>query len=177
MSDKKDNSRNVTKRHDFADYLNIQNTETPKFVLMGTGFTTLDGKPGAQSSKKKYVNEAASSSSITSYETSFPFVSDLIIHQDAVLALYKVGRNHCTGSDAEFQYVRVELWDKASGKDNEFTARLFTVSVEITDISGEDEMAVSGNLNAVGDPVDGTFNTVTQTFTPAAESGTPEAGV
>ena len=48
MSDKKDNSRNVTKRHDFADYLNIQNTETPKFVLMGTGFTTLDEKPGAK---------------------------------------------------------------------------------------------------------------------------------
>ncbi len=178
MSDKKDNSRNVTKRHDFADYLNIQNAETPKFVLMGTGFTTLNEKPGAQSSKKKYVNEAASSSSITSYETSFPFESDLIIHQDAVLALYNVGRNHCTGSDAEFQYVRVELWNKASGKENEFAARLFTVSVEVTDISGEDEMTVSGNLNAVGDPVDGTFNTATLMFTPSnAETNAPEAEV
>ncbi len=173
----KNRKRNVTKRHEFADYLNIQTEETPSFVLMGTGFTTLDENPGAQTSKKKYVNEAASSSSITSYETVFPFESDLIIQQEAVLALYNVGRNHCTGSDAEFQYVRVELWDKVDGKPNEFAARLFTVSAEISSISGEDEIAVSGNLNAVGDPVNGTFNTETKAFTPLAgntDATTPE---
>jgi len=173
----KNNKRNVTKRHEFADYLNIQTEETPSFVLMGTGFTTLDENPGAQTSKKKYVNEAASSSSITSYETVFPFESDLIIQQEAVLALYKVGRNHLTGSDAEFQYVRAELWDKVENKQNEFKARLFTVSAEITSISGEDEIAVAGNLNAVGDPIDGTFNTETKTFTPlAAGPDTPGVG-
>ncbi len=166
MPDKKDKSRNVTKRHEFADYLNIQDAGTPLFVLMGTGFTTLDENPGAQTSKKKYVNEAASSSSITSYETVFPFESDLIIQQEAVLALYNVGRNHYTGSDAEFQYARVELWDKVEGKENEFSARLFTVSAEISSIGGEDEIVVEGNLNAVGDPVNGTFNTLTKTFTP-----------
>ena len=172
---KKDMSRNVTKRHDFADYLNIQTGESPNFVLMGTGFTTLDENPGAQTSKKKYVNEKASSSSITSYETVFPFTSDLIVQQEAVLALYKVGRNHCTGSDAEFQYVRVELWDKAENKENEFAARLFIVSAEISSISGEDEIA--GNLNAVGDPIDGTFNTTTKTFTPLnAGTAAPESG-
>ena len=152
----KNRKRNVTKRHEFADYLNIQTEETPSFVLMGTGFTTLDENPGAQTSKKKYVNEAASSSSITSYN---------------------VGRNHCTGSDAEFQYVRVELWDKVDGKPNEFAARLFTVSAEISSISGEDEIAVSGNLNAVGDPVNGTFNTETKAFMPLAgntDATTPE---
>lgn len=177
MSDKKDRSRNVTKRHEFADYLNIQDTDNPSFVLMGTGFTTLDENPGAQTSKKKYVNEAASSSSITSYETVFPFESDLIIQQEAVLALYNVGRNHYTGSDAEFQYVRVELWDKVPDKQNEFAARLFTVSAEITSISGEDEIAVAGNLNAVGDPINGTFNTETKVFAPIAESaGTTTPG-
>ncbi len=171
----KNKSRNVTKRHEFADYLNIQAEDAPRFVLMGTGFTTLDENPGAQTSKKKYVNEKASSSSVTGYETVFPFESDLIVQQDAVMALYNEGRNHCTGSDAEFQYVRVELWDKVPGKENEFAARLFTVSAEISGISGEDEIAVSGNLNAVGDPVNGTFNTETRTFIPAGpEEKTPE---
>ena len=176
MSDK-NQSRNVTKRHDFADYLNIGTEEAPVFVVIGTGVTKLDENPGAKSSKKKYINEAASSSSITSYETVFPFTSDLIVQQEAVLALYKVGRNHCTGSDAEFQYVRVELWDKAENKENEFAARLFIVSAEISSISGEDEIAVSGNLNAVGDPIDGTFNTTTKTFTPLnAGTAAPESG-
>lgn len=172
----KDMSRNVANRHDFSDYLNIQTKETPNFVLMGTGFTTLDENPGAQSSKKKYVNEAASSSSITRYETTFPFTSDFIVQQEAILALYKVGRNHCTGADAEFQYVRVELWDKVENKENEFAARLFTVSAEISSISGEDEIALSGNLNATGDPVDGTFNTVTRTFTPLNEGTVTPGG-
>lgn len=173
----KNMSRNVTKRHDFADYLGLQEEGETAFVLMGTGFTTLDENPGAKTSKKKYINEAASSSSITSYETVFPFESDLIVQQEAVLALYRVGRNHCTGSDAEFPYVRVELWDKADGKANEFAARMFTVSAEISSISGEDEIAVSGNLNAVGDPIDGTFNTETRVFTPASgEAGQGETG-
>lgn len=175
-SDRKNQSRNVTKRHDFADYLNIQTEEDPLFVLMGTGFTTLDENPGAQTSKKKYVNERASSSSITSYETVFPFTSDLIVQQEAVLALYKVGRNHYTGSDAEFQYIRVELWDKVADKEKEYAARLFVVSAEISSISGEDEIAVSGNLNAVGDPVDGTFNTATRVFTPLSGSDQGSAG-
>lgn len=163
---KKDMSRNVTKRHDFADYLDVGTEDTPNFVLLGTGVTKLDESPGPKTSKKKYVNEAASSSSITSYETVFPFTSDLIVQQEAILALYNVGRNHYTGSDAEFQYVRAELWDKVENKQNEYAARLFVVSAEISDISGEDEIAVSGNLNAVGDPVFGTFNTETRTFTP-----------
>lgn len=168
--------RNVVQRHQFADYLNIGDSDNPNFVLMGTGFTTLDEEPGAQTKTKKYVNEKASSKSISGYETVFPFESDLIVEQDAVLALYNVGRNHCTGSDAEFQYVRVELWDKVTGSDNEFAARLFTVSVEVSDVTGEDDMAVSGNLNAVGDPINGSFNTTTKTFTPATDtnSGTGE---
>lgn len=174
MSEKSKN-RNVTKRHEFADYLNIQDANNPSFVLMGGGFTTLNENPGAQTAKKKYINEKSTTSSVTGYETVFPFESDLIVQQEAILALYNVGRNHCTGSDAEFQYVRVELWDKVPGKENEFAARLFTVSAEISSISGEDEIAVSGNLNAAGDPVDGTFNTATRTFMPAAPGvGTPE---
>lgn len=164
--------RNVIKRHQFADYLNIATENDPKFVLMGTGFKTLDEEPGAKKESKKYVNEKASSSSVVGYETVFPFDSDLIKDQEAVIALYNVGRNHYTGSDAEFEYVRVELWDPAEKKANEFAARKFIVSTEISKISGENDISVSGNLNAVGDFVPGTFNTKTKTFTPAgSEAG------
>ena len=79
-----------------------------------------------------------------------------------------VGRNHYTGADAEFDYVRVELWNKGE-QANEFEARKFRVSCEVSDYSGENKQVVKGNLNAVGDPVLGTFNTETRTFTEAAE--------
>lgn len=167
------NSRSVIQRHQFADYLNVSDSETPDFALMGAGFTSLNESPGAQTNTKKYVNEKTSTSSVTSYETQFPFESDLIKEQPAIIALYNVGRDHKTGSDAEFEYVRVELWNPVAtvGEEtvqNTYKARKFIVSAEISDISGEDDQVVSGNLNAVGDPVDGYFNTQTREFTAAA---------
>ncbi|MCI8420453.1 MAG: hypothetical protein HFF79_08140 [Oscillospiraceae bacterium] len=157
--------RNVIQRYQFADYLDVRTEEKTDFVLMGLGFKTLNESPGAQTKSKKYVNEKASSKSVTGYETVFPVTSDLIKDEKAVIALYRVARNHATGSEAEFEYVRVELWDPVANKKNEFAARKFIVSAEISDISGDDDIELSGNLNAKGDPIDGTFNTETRTFT------------
>ena len=96
-------------RHTIADYLNVGTEEAPEWVLMGTGFTTLDESPGAQTESVKYVNEASSSSCVTGYETSFPFEAEHIVEEKAVDAIYMVGRNHYTGSDAEFEYCREEV--------------------------------------------------------------------
>ena len=47
-------SRTVIRRHQYADYLNVGTAEAAKWVLMGTGFTTLDEEPGAQTESVKY---------------------------------------------------------------------------------------------------------------------------
>lgn len=161
---------NIVKRHQFADYLNVSKTETPGWALCGTGFTTLDEEPGAQSESVKYVNDSSASSSVESYETTFPFESELIPDERAIIALYKVGRDHLLGGDAQFEYIRVELWDQVEGQENTFRARKFLVSANIDSISGENKISVSGNLNAVGDPIDGTFNTVDKVFTETGDS-------
>ena len=155
-------------RHNIADYLNVGTASEANFVLMGTGFTTLDEEAGAQSETVKYINEKTSSSSIVSYESSFPFEAEHITDEDAIEAIYNVMRNHMTGADAEFDYVRVELWNPVPNSENTFEARKFKVSAEATSYSGENKQALSGNLNAVGDPVLGTFNTSTKTFTAAS---------
>jgi len=160
------NNRRVIKRHEYADFLNVGTTASPNYVLMGTGFTTLDEEPGAQSESVQYVNEKSSSSEVVSYETKFPFEADQIMEQDAISDIYNIARNHCIGSDAEREYVRVELWNRASA--NTYEARKFVVSVEVSTFSGEKKQTISGTMNAVGDPVLGTFNTSTKTFTPAA---------
>ena len=85
------------------------------------------------------------------------------------MALYDIGRNQKTGADAEMDYVRVELFQPVEGSANTFAARKFRVAVEVSSVSGEGGgiMKVTGNLNGVGDFIDGTFNTATKTFTPA----------
>lgn len=155
--------KKAIQRHDIADYLNVGTSEEPKWALMGYGFTTLDEEFGAQSESSKYIHEPSEYSAVVSYTSVFPFTTHMIPDEEAVNALYTVGRNHLTGEEAEFEYCRVELWDiKTEGK---FAARKFTVSAEITKMSGDNKQEVSGNLNAVGDPVNGTFDTKTKTFT------------
>ena len=161
-----ENKVNVTQRHEFADYMNVsEDSTTKKWALMGTGFTSLNESPNAQTNSKKYVNQKSTSTTVTHYETQFPYETDLIPDEEAVASIYKVSRNHLVGSDAQREYVRVELWNPISGSTKEFTARKFLVSVEVSSVEGENDQTISGNLNAVGDPVDGIFNTETQTFT------------
>lgn len=159
--------RDVVQRHQIADYLNIGTSEAPNWVLMGVGFTSLNETFGAESESSKYVNEASESSSVVSYKSVFPFEAHLIKSQDAVNTLYGVGRNHLVGADAEFEYCRVELFEGKTAAESTYAARKFLVSAEVSSIEGDKKQSVKGNLNAVGDPVDGFFNTKTSTFTAA----------
>lgn len=157
-------------RHRIADYLNTGAASTEEYSLMGTGFTSLSESPSAKVDKTAYIHNKSASGSITGYENVFPFNSDLIADDAAVMALYEVGRNQKTGKDAEFDYVRVDLYKEAVS--NAYPARKFRVAVEITEISGEsvETVKVSGNLHQVGDFIEGTFNTTTKSFTPASNA-------
>lgn len=152
-------------RYQVADYLA---TDGGEFALMGVGFNTLDENPTAQKDAKTYINQKAQTTQIKSYQPTFPFDTDLISDEAAVMAIYDIGRNHKTGAAAEKEYVRVELFKPVAEQENTFEARKFTVAVEVTNISGEGGgvIKVTGNLNGVGDFVAGTFNTTTKTFTP-----------
>ena len=143
-----DDSRAALLRNAIADYALI-GTE---YELMGTGFTSLDESPNAQTDSETYINEVTASSDITGYETEFPYESRLIPSQKAIYALYKMGRDHATGDAAQLTYVRVDLFNPIG-----------TPS------------AVSGTLHAVGDPVQGKFDTVTKEFTAGTFSGKYDA--
>lgn len=159
-------------RHQVADYLNTGKSGAENYALMGVGFNTLDESPNAQKDAKTYISQKAQTATIKSYQPTFAFDSDLIADEAAVMALYDIGRNQKTGADAERDYVRVELFKPIAEKANTFEARKFKVAVEISSISGEGGgvMKVTGNLNGVGDFVDGEFNTATKTFTAAGEA-------
>ena len=153
-------------RYQIADY--ISETAKEEYKLMGTGFSKLDENPNAQTEETVYICDKTSSTDITSYKSQYPFTSHLIKDQDATLMLYNVGRNHLVGEDAEKYYVRVDLYDPIPEQQNTYKARKKRVSVEVSSCSGESskKIEVSGNLNAKGDPIEGTFNISTKTFTP-----------
>lgn len=160
-------------RYQVADYLGITDDKgAASFALMGVGFNTLDENPSAQADGKTYINQKAQSNQIKSYQPSFPFDTDLIKDEAAVMALYEVGRNQKTGVDAEKDYIRVELFEPVASKENTFKARKFRVAVQVEGVTGEGggAMKCTGNLMGVGDFIDGEFNTATKTFTAAGET-------
>lgn len=173
-----DESRAALLRNAIADYAEIDGV----FELMGTGFTTLDESPNAQTDSETYINESTASTDITGYETEFSYESRLIPSQKAIYELWKQGRNHATGGNAQMKYVRVELFNpigEASEQSAEFTARQFIVANEVSETSGEGggKITVSGTLHAVGDPVLGKFDTVTKKFTAGNFSGKYDTAV
>lgn len=158
--------RNALIRKDIADYLEVGG----KFELCGIGFTKFDESPGAQSDSTTYINEVTSASDIIAYQTEFPYEFDAIPSQKALYTLWKDGRDHHTGEAAQHTYVRVDIFNHIgtpSEKSAEYTARQFIVSNEVSDFTGEggQKISASGTLHAVGDPVQGKFDTVTKTFT------------
>lgn len=164
-------------RHDIADYLNIAKTgTTEEYVLMGTGFKTLDESPGASVEKEAFISDRSKTASVDGYEPSFAFDSYLLKDEKAIMDLYGVGRNQLTGIDAERDIVRADIYDPVvAGTPNVVKARKIRVSVEISDCSGEGAKAVSvkGNLNQVGDIIQGKFDTTTRAFTADTNVTTP----
>lgn len=166
--------RTALLRNMIGDYAQFDNDGT--WELMGTGFTKADENPGAQTDSEVYINEVTASASITSYETEFPYESRLIPSQRAIYKLWKMGRDHATGEAAELDYVKVDLFNpigEATDTSAEFTARKFRVVNQVSSTSGNggEKIAVSGSLLAMGDPVQGKFNTVTKEFTEGTFSG------
>lgn len=139
---------------------------------MNAGVTTLDENPNAQTTEKAYIGDRSSTKRVKSYSTQFPFSTELIVEETAVMFIYDIARNHKTGSEAETDYIRVELWKPITGKENTFAARKFRVSVEVSSIAGAgtEELVQGGNLNGIGDFIDGEFSTTTRTFTAKGET-------
>ena len=154
-------------RYQIADYMNTTTGEgAAVYALMGMGFTSLDENPSAKIETTAYISDRSASGVVTGYETTFPFNTQLIDDEAAINFIYDVARNQKAGSEAEADYVRVDLFKSKDTKG--YPARKFRVTVEVSSISGAgtEIMTIAGNLHQVGNFVDGYFDIETKTFTP-----------
>ena len=168
--------RKALVRSKIADYIKVGD----KFELMGTGFKSVNESPSAQTDSTTYINETSSSTDIIGYETEFSYEADHIPSQAAITALWKDGRDHNTGGDAQHEYIRVDLYNPIGNPTETaalFKARKFIVANEVSDYEGDggEKVSVSGTLHAVGDPIQGKFHTVTKTFTAGDFKGAYDA--
>ena len=151
----------IRQRRMEADYLKVGEN----FEFLGAGFTAIDEKPNSQVTEKRYINDASSSQSVTGYKWQADFSGDQIDSEKAIEHITTIGKELKTGGDCESEYIRVDL-DKASTTDGGYYARKFKVAIQVSEFPNNDgELGLSGVFLALGDPVVGTFNTKTKTFT------------
>ena len=151
----------IRQRRMEADYLKVGEN----FEFLGAGFTAIDEKPNSQVTEKRYINDASSSQSVTGYKWQADFSGDQIDSEKAIEHITTIGKELKTGGDCESEYIRVDL-DKPSTTDGGYYARKFKVAIQVSEFPNNDgELGLSGVFLALGDPVVGTFNTKTKTFT------------
>ena len=133
---------NSVQRHKIADYLNVSAAETASYALLGTGFTSLNESPNAQVKSTKYINNPSATKTTTSYETQFPFNSELIVSETAIVKIYDMATLQKTGGDCETEYIRVDL----------FTPK-YTETADIALTEGKTYYTVAGGIyTAVATP-------------------------
>ena len=142
----------VRQRRIEADYLKVSD----KFEFMGVGFSSIDEKPNAQTREVRYVCDASSTQSITSYKWQADFSGDQIESEKVIEYLTAIGKECKTGADAETEYIKVDM-DKKGTAENSYYARKFKVAVMISEFPNNDgDLGLSGSFMGLGDPIIGT---------------------
>lgn len=158
----------IRKRKVQANYMNVKED----FELLGTGFTELNESPSAQTTSKRYINQSSSSQSVTGYEWSSSFNTDQIVSDKAIEYIRDIGEMQKTGADTETEYLIVDL-DKPGTTEGNFRARKIKVAIAVDSFDDNDgELGISGNFLGISDPLEGTFDVSTKTFT---EGFTPKS--
>lgn len=142
----------IRQRRIEADYLKVAG----KFEFLGTGFSTIDEKPSAQTRETRYVNDASSTTSVTSYKPEFDFESDQIESDKAIEYIVTIAKERKTGAAAETEYIRVDM-DKKGTAENSFYARKFRVAIQVDEMPNNDgDLGANGIFLCQGDPEIGT---------------------
>ena len=157
----------IRKRKVQANYLKVGED----FELLGTGFTELNESPSAQTTSKRYINQASATQSITGYEWTTSFNTDQIVSDKAIEYIREIGEMQKTGAEAETEYIIVDL-DKPAETEGSYRARKIKVAIAVDSFDDNDgELGISGSFLGQSDPVEGTFTVSDKTF---AEGFTPK---
>lgn len=167
----------IKQRRKVANYMDLNKTGSgeAQYEFMGTGFKDLNENPGAQTGSRRYINDKSTTKSIKGYEFQSAFNADYIESEKVIADIVEIGKLQKTGSDAERDYVIVDLDKKASGggvSESSYEARKIRVAVEVNQFGSDDgDMTCEGNLLGIGDVIPGSFDIKTKKFTPTVVAG------
>lgn len=142
-------------------------TMSETYNLIGEGFTQLSESKNPQEYSRKYVSDKTTRTDLTGFAPQYDYTMDFIDGDPVVAEIADITDNEIIGTDARRNIVAVNLWSDPSGVACAAKMRPYAI-IPNQKADGTDALVYSGSMKAAGDFIDGTFNTLTNTFTPAA---------
>lgn len=154
------------KRSAIAHYLDTApNTESPVYERMNVGISGLTIDYSPETSSSQYLAEDSATTEVTGYSPTASVEQEVIKGDKIYDFINGLRRNRAVLSDAYTTMVTVEAYEQT--EDGVYTAEKQNVSIQIDEFGGDqpDPPHISYTINFRGDPVKGTFNVGTKTFT------------
>jgi hypothetical protein len=153
------------KRSQIATFLNSGTGETPTWSLIGDGVTEQTIAYNPQTSEEVYINQDSGNTNIESYRPTIP-TPMTAIKGDAVFDFVDgIRKSRKVLADAETEVCIVYLYEEATA--GAYPAEKNACSIQIDDFGGPggESATINFTVNLNGDPVIGTFDPSTKTFT------------
>jgi hypothetical protein len=155
------------KRSEIQTFLDTTPSTTATYVLIGDGVTSGKIAYNPKTTDETYISNDSASISVDSYAPTMPVEQTAISNDDAFEYIDGLRIARAVLDAAETHIVNV--WMYESGGPTAYPAEQQHVSIQIDDFGGDGGSAAKINytINYIGDPIPGTFNASTKTFTPS----------
>ena len=146
--------------------LNTGTVTTPIWSLCGDGITEQTIGYNPQTEEEQYIHQDTGSTDIVGYRPTIPTPMKAIEGDPVFDFVDELRINRAVLGDASTQLLIVYMYKKEAGAD--YRAELNECSIQIDDFGGPagESVGLSFTINLKGDPVHGTFNPTSGTFTP-----------
>lgn len=157
----------LVSRSELRSYMNTGSAETPKYELIGEGFTNLAESKNAIEYSRHYIHEKSERTDVTGYAPSLDYSVDTYTNNAVIKKIKDITDKELIGSDAQVDIVNVEMFSDGEVDETACVAYKRTYSV-IPGGKGDGTEALiyTGTFKAVGDIVPGKFDVKNSTFTP-----------
>lgn len=155
------------KRSDFQTFLNTTPATTATYVIMGDGITSAKIQFNPKVTSEVYIDRQDADISVDSYAPNFP-VQAIAKDDDAIFDYIEtLLRSRAVLTDCETDLINVWAYD--TGGPTAYPAEKQLVSIQIDDFGGDGGVVnkINFTINYQGNPIPGTFNASTKTFTPS----------
>lgn len=154
------------KRLEMAHFLDTTPKTTETWSEIGEGHAALSTSYNGETETQQWINQRTGSTFLKNYAPTIA-TSQVAYKGDPIFDFVDdLSFNLAVGADSETSYLEVRIYNATTM--TSVPARKFRVSIVI-DSEGDaatDPLSRSYNINFMGDPIIGTFNPSTHTFTP-----------